>query len=174
MARFPKIDTPCPLDATAREVVQGQCHVCHHEVHSLDGLDEAARRALLASANGPVCVKYRVPAASRPTAGMGRMIAATLIGAGLAGAAHAGTPPEDAGAPPPTVGVPVASPLAPPAPPAMSPVAPADRIDLAEGEDFDVIIMGGVSTPGAAEWIDLVDNSGLPELPMVVRPADVG
>ena len=173
MARFPKIDTPCPLDAATLNAVQGQCHVCNRQVHRLDGLDEAARRALLASADGPICVSYRVPAAARHAGGMGRAIAATLIGAGLAGAAHAGTPPADAAASsPPVVGLPASSPLAPLAVPATAMLGAGQ--DYVE-EELDVINVtgGGILVPGEAEWVDVEDDSGLPELPVVVRPTEV-
>ena len=172
MARFPKIDSPCPLDAAALDAVQGQCHVCDRQVHSLDGLDEPARRALLASANGPICVKYRVPAASRPAAGMGRVIAATLLGAGLAGAAHAGAPPADAAAAnPPVAGLPAAAPLAPAAIPATAMLG----VGQESTEELDIISVtgGGILVPGEAEWVELEDDSAVPDMPVVVRPADV-
>ena len=41
-------------------------------------------------------------------------------------------------------------------------------------EVLDVITVtgGGILVPGEAEWVEVEDDSSVPELPVVVRPAD--
>lgn len=158
MAKVPRIDKPCPLSMAEQLGINGHCARCDKHVHALDGLDDAARMNLLASAKGPLCVSYR---RSVPTA---MVLGATLAAALSARTAKAG---EDCDkAPPPMQSVEAGS--------------NAPLIDLnkayasAEDKDcVDIIIVGGVTSPADAEWID---DSDLPELPMRVEvegePAD--
>ena len=48
MALVPRIDQSCPLGVDEQRRIAGHCKVCDTTVHALDGMDEAARRALLA------------------------------------------------------------------------------------------------------------------------------
>lgn len=153
MALVPKIDAPCPLGQDELRRLNGHCGRCATQVHALDGLDETQRRALLAAAEGPICVSYRVPRrpAPRRSAGFGIAIAATLV----SGGAFAAEPP---------------SPLTPSAEANASPVQAAPLLPApAAGEECEStklewieVIGGGVNDPRDAHW---VDDSELPELP---------
>lgn len=138
MACFPKIDSPCPLDPGAQRRIAGDCNRCGKTVHTLDMLDPAQRMSLLRNASGPLCVSYRLPMA------LGAVLALSM---GAQAAVAADTP---------------------------TPFAPVDAAQLQEDNDLselgnlDMIMVGGVSDPTHAEWID--DNA-LPDLPIVVEEA---
>ena len=157
MARFPRIDTPCPLSTTARNALDGHCAHCDRHVHRLDELSEHARRALLAEAGGPICVSYRRPA-TRNANRVGTAIAATLIVA--SGLAQAGTPVSDT----PSVPQPGAQEDATASPPSVQAAIAAMENDGMPQTLDDVVLVGGVSEPGDADWID--DDDALPSLPM--------
>lgn len=154
MALVPKIDQPCPLGIDELRRLNGYCGHCKTQVHALDGLSEAERRALLQAASGPVCVSYRVPRSAplRRGAGFGIAIAATLV----SGGAFAADPPSLLA---PTVSEPSATPVT------TAPLLPAEATAECEETKLDRIIVvgGGVSDPRDAHWID---DSELPELPM--------
>ena len=155
MAQVPKIDSPCPLGIAEQLRLDGHCGRCDKQVHALDAMDDAERRALLRAADGPICVSYRSarPSASRRGAGFGIAIAATLV----SGGAFAVDPPSLL----PTVANEQASPVT-----AASPlVAPVQA--SGEDEDEGLVFVGGISDPHDAQWSD---DSDLPELP--VRQAD--
>lgn len=157
MARFPRIDTPCPLSAAARNALDGHCAHCDRHVHRLDDLSEPARRALLADAGGPICVSYRRPA-TRNANRVGTAIAATLIVA--SGLAQAGTPVSDTpSAPQPGAQADTAA-----SPPSVQAAIAAMEHDGMPQTLDDVVLVGGVSEPGDADWID--DDDALPSLPM--------
>ena len=155
MAQVPKIDSPCPLGIAEQLRLDGHCGRCDKHVHALDAMDEAERRALLRTADGPICVSYRSvrPSAMRRGAGFGIAIAATLVSGGAFTAE------------PPSLLPPVASEQASPVTAASPLVAP----EQASGEDEDerIVFVGGISDPQDAQWSD---DSDLPELPM--RQAD--
>lgn len=145
MACFPKIDKPCPLDIDAQRRLDGYCGHCSTTVHSLDAMDDAQRRALLHAASGPICVSYRAPVrrpASHRVAGYGLAIAATLV----SGAAMANPPAPQA---------------------AQTPVEQASLLNQ-EPELLEVLVLGGVSDPQDAGW---VDDGSTPELPQLTAEA---
>ncbi|RNF82369.1 hypothetical protein [Montanilutibacter psychrotolerans] len=145
MACFPKIDKPCPLDIDAQRRLDGYCGHCSTEVHSLDAMDDAQRRALLQAASGPICVSYRTAARRPPphrVAGYGLAIAATLV----SGAAMANPPTPQT---------------------AQTPVAQASLLSQ-DPEQLEVVIVGGVSDPQDAGW---VDDGSTPELPQLTGEA---
>lgn len=165
MACFPKIDQPCPLGIDERKRIDGWCARCEKTVHALDGMSEEQRRTLLRNAKGPVCVSYRVPAMRPLGAGFGAALAMTMSASALAidvlptGAqadplqSHAGTSStilsgSKAGGP------------------------ECDEVRAVADEEFQpidtVTITGGVRSPDSAEW---VDDSDLPDLPMLSAPA---
>jgi hypothetical protein len=132
MARYPKIDSPCPLSIAEQREINGECKRCNKHVHALDSMSDDERKVLMASSSGAVCVSYRLPVRAR--AGLGLAMATTLA----ASSVMAGEVPA----------------VAPPA---------SDE----GSEKLEVIIMvGGVEDPVNATW---VDDSDLPELPMVVE-----
>ena len=163
MACVPRIDQPCPLSREARRGLAGYCGHCRKTVHSLDGLDEAQRRALLRGASGPICVSYRV------SAGLG---AAALALSLAVSPAHAGTPAAaDAGVlqtattvQPLTGTTATGSTLQSPAHPATQ-----DPPECDEDEVLEQIVVGGISRPDDAEWLE--HDSDLPELPMRDAPS---
>lgn len=167
MAQVPKIDTPCPLGVDEQRRLDGHCARCDQHVHRLDAMSDSDRRALLAAADGPICVSYRSgsyrsssyrsssyrsesPRAMKRGAGFGIAIAATLV----SGGAFAADPPALL----PAATGEQASPVAP----APLLAAPAPSPDC-EDEELELIVLGGVSDPRDAQW---VDDSELPDLPM--------
>jgi len=69
MARFPKIDRPCPLEIDAQRRIDGHCGHCGKTVHCLDGKSDAERNDLLRKSSGSLCVSYTL------TAGMSAALA---------------------------------------------------------------------------------------------------
>ncbi|QWF16581.1 hypothetical protein [Lysobacter capsici] len=145
MARYPRIDQPCPLDDAARSRVDGHCGLCGKTVHCLDGRSDTERAALLRQASGPVCVSYRLA--------LGTALALSI-------AAPAAASPVDVAASS------QAAPLTPPnaTPQAQTPVAPETLVE----PDLQMVFVGSISRPGEAEWVD--DDHHLPELPMRREP----
>ena len=155
MACFPKIDRPCPLSRAEQAGVGRHCAHCDHAVHHLDGLDSQARRALLRNAGGPLCVAYRVPMAA----------AALALSLAMPVAAQEGT-----GLPPAPDDAPIVSSATADGP--VSPVASpqdAEAPDCAEELSEIIMVMGGISAPDAAQWLDETDSE-LPEIPVVSEP----
>lgn len=75
MARFPRIDSPCPYkDDRAAMFVGNFCRMCKREVVDLTTWSDDERARFLASCEGEVCVSYRRP--SRPA-----LVAATMAAA---------------------------------------------------------------------------------------------
>jgi hypothetical protein len=147
MARFPKIDQPCPLDIDEQRRIAGDCGRCGKPVHALDAMGDAERLAWMRAAKGPVCVTYRISARG----------AALGLGAALALSAPVGraqsTPP------------PAASDLQTPAPIA-HPIGGAEADASVDGQRLETItITGGVSDPATVEFIDAAD--ALPDMPVL-------
>lgn len=140
MRTFPSIDTPCPLDAGAQRAIDGHCSHCDRHVHRLDAMSACERRALFASATGPICVSYRQPVPRR-VGRIGAVIAATLITSAVqAGDASPSSPPSVAEA--------------------LQAVKEAPR----ESEDaLDVLILGGIRAPQA---LPEEEDTAHPELPV--------
>jgi hypothetical protein len=149
MARYPRIDQPCPLDAQARQRIDGHCGQCGKTVHCLDGRSDAERAALLRQASGPICVSYRLA--------LGTALALSVVAPTVAGPvdAAASTAPSSQTAP-------LTMPNA--ASQAQTPVA----TEPLAAPGLDELFLGGISRPGEAEWAD--DDSDLPELPMRREP----
>ncbi len=162
MSRFPKVDQPCPLGIEEQRRLDGYCSRCEKAVHALDAMSVAEREALLASANGPICVAYRVSAPRRP-ARFGAAMALALV---VLPAAAADAP--DIGAVPPTAS-------GTPAPSILSDVLHPAQVkchdEAGEATDpwpaYETITVGGVSRPGDAEWVETDDS--LPDLPVVTE-----
>lgn len=148
MARVPRIDSPCPLKQAEQLRIDGHCGRCNKHVHSLDGLDDAQRRALFAVAKGPLCVSYRMPVNRAPALGAAMAVMFS------ASAAMAAQDCDEAKPVYQSVGS-----------------APVGQVvNLAEaGESeglIDMITVGGIQSAEDAEWID---DGSLPELPVVVE-----
>ncbi|MFD0320883.1 hypothetical protein [Lysobacter gummosus] len=149
MARYPRIDQPCPLDAQARLRIDGHCGLCGKTVHCLDGRSNAERATLLQQASGPVCVSYRL-----------------ALGTALALAAVAPTAASPVDGDAPAAPLSQTAPLT--APNAASQVQSPVATEPLAAPGLDVIFVGGISRPGEAEWVD--DDSDLPELPIRHEP----
>ncbi|MBX7247491.1 MAG: hypothetical protein K1X35_00400 [Caulobacteraceae bacterium] len=64
MARFPKIQSPCPFKGDLSAVMDGDvCRLCNRAVVDLTAMAEADKEAFLSACAQPVCVSYRLPAA---------------------------------------------------------------------------------------------------------------
>ncbi len=148
MARYPRIDQPCPLDARARSQIDGHCGLCGKTVHCLDGRSDTERAALLRQATGPVCVSYR-------------LALGTALALAVAAPAGAGPANTTVSAPPIQSTLPTSPNMASQA---QTPVMPERLAD----PGLDMIFVGGISRPGDAEWLN--DDQDLPELPMRREP----
>jgi hypothetical protein len=157
MARFPKVDSPCPLDMDEQKRLDGYCNRCHKQVHVLDGMDDAGRAAWLAAAEGPVCVSYRRSSRIASIAA----IAITLV----AGTAFAG---EECADTPLSALISVSRQQVTPVDPAQGQLlagVESSNTDAQESDLLELVIVGGIRDPRDAEW---VDDSDLPELPVKV------
>ncbi|MEP6882773.1 MAG: hypothetical protein ABI866_12315 [Dokdonella sp.] len=147
MARVPRIDSPCPLKQAEQLRIDGHCGRCNKHVHSLDGLDDAQRRALFAAAKGPLCVSYRMPVNRAPALGAAMAVMFS------ASAAMAGQDCDEAKPVYQSVGS-----------------APVEQLvihDESESERLDyVVVTGGVESAADAAWID---DGSLPDLPVVIE-----
>ena len=176
MSHLPRIDTPCPLRAEQQRGIDGHCAHCDRHVHKLDALDDAARRALFDAADGAICVSYRVPAARR-VGPVGALIAATLITTSALAADPAAAPPTTGSRivretprdldPVHIVGAVNDPQDAKAAPDTSRPALPEQD---AKAVDQIEVLMGGVSDPGNAVWVETDDDA--PALPM--REAEDG
>ncbi len=152
MARFPRIDTPCPLSAEDQRTIDGHCTRCDKHVHALDRLDESERRALLATVPGPICVSYRLPVPRR-VGRVGAAIAATLITTTAATTVYAGEP-EHAVQRPFVTSSPQHSPV--PSQPVVSEGRDEQELEF-------VTFLGGVTDPEDAL---AAEDTSVPELPV--------
>jgi hypothetical protein len=134
MAKFPRIESACPLPAEQQRCIAGFCGLCGKSVQRLDDMDDGQRVAWMSQATGPVCVSYRLP---RPA------LAGLAVAALLAAAPAAAGSPDAAQEQGATV------------------AAVADAPDEANPL-LMIVMVGGISEPGTAEWID---DSELPDLP---------
>lgn len=62
MARYPRIDSPCPYKDRLASVMDGDfCRMCERQVFDLGGWTDEERVAFLAGCGDKVCVSYRLP-----------------------------------------------------------------------------------------------------------------
>jgi len=82
MAKFPKIQSPCPYKSNLAAVMDGDhCRMCNRQVFDLSAMADGERAAFLAGCSGEICVSYRF---MRPA-----LAAAALAAASVALPAHA-------------------------------------------------------------------------------------
>jgi hypothetical protein len=87
MARFPKIDSPCPYEGRLAEIMDGDnCRLCERQVFDLTAWSDGERAAFLAGCSGQVCVTYRRPLRLAAAA----MAAAAIMVPGAAAAQDSG------------------------------------------------------------------------------------
>lgn len=78
MAKFPKIQSPCPYQDNLSAVMDGDfCRACEREVVDLTAWSDAERVSFLASRESEVCVSYRRPV-------RGALVAAAMAAAVMA------------------------------------------------------------------------------------------
>jgi len=182
MARFPKIDQPCPLGIDEQRRIDGYCGHCEKPVHDLTVFDDDERIAFMRAKQGPLCVSYRVPRVA-PARHLGAGFGAALaIGVLTAHPAIGAAVEADAVA---TEALPVSAGVdrrsqsaveqAPPIETAATPAKPKCRegdadTSSAVAADADgklmemTITVGGVNDPAEAHFVDV---SELPDLPMI-------
>lgn len=62
MAKYPKIDSPCPYQGDLAAVMDGgHCRECDRDVIDLTAWSDGERSRFLASSESEVCVSYRLP-----------------------------------------------------------------------------------------------------------------
>ena len=141
MAKYPKIDSPCPYRSDLAAVMDGDhCRKCDRDVRDLTAMNDAGRAAFLASCEGEVCVSYRLPV--RPA----------LIAAAMAAAVAA---------------LPAAAQDVPVQVAAATDVQDAGQ---AWDED-DYIVVGGIEDPKNTELTVDAEDAKLPEMPVVYEDA---
>lgn len=144
MAKFPRIDSPCPYKSNLAAVMDGDfCRMCERNVFDLGAMSEGERAAFLAGCAGEVCVSYRIPL--RPA-----LAAAALAAAALAFPTAAAAQEADVAA---------------------VETALADDLGEAEGDWSEMITVGGIKDPSKADLIEMEDVS-IPELPVVYEEED--
>ena len=153
MARFPVIESPCPIQGKALPAGASEhCTLCDRAVHNLNLMNDAQRREFMSACSGKVCVAYtmRIPVGKMPVRHRG-LAAATLAATALASLPLAAqdTQPE--------------SPVGP-----MSPLPDAiSEADLPNCDEYyDVVLVGGVTHGDQAEWTD-DEKDAPPELPTI-------
>jgi len=77
MAKFPKIDSPCPYKADLAAILDGDfCRMCQREVFDLSGWSDGERVAFLKGCETEVCVRYTLP--MRPALAAAALAAAVI------------------------------------------------------------------------------------------------
>lgn len=145
MAKFPKIQSPCPYKSDLAAVMDGDfCRMCERNVFDLTGWTDGERVAFLAGCQEEVCVSYRLPVRS--------MLAAATIAAAVAlpSAAAAQDGVGDVSL--------------------MPAMAAASRdvaaTQAAAMQEFDIFV-GGIKDPANAEFVDHEAEATLAALPVV-------
>lgn len=142
MARFPRIQSPCPYKGNLADIMVGSmCQLCHRNVVDLTAMTDGERHALVSGCAEEICVSYSLSAKT--------VLAAAALGAGfgMAGVAHA----QDA---------------------APTEVASAEAAVADEDPEEMWIIVGGLRAPDQAVWVDTDKPEGMAELPVIEEAAD--
>lgn len=85
MAKYPKIDKPCPYRSGLSAVMEGDmCRMCNRQVIDLNPLSDQERVAFLNDCKEEVCVSYRFPIRATAAA----LIAAAAVAAPMSAAAQ--------------------------------------------------------------------------------------
>ena len=148
MARFPKIQSPCPYRSDLAAVMDGDfCRMCERNVFDLTGWSDGERVAFLAGCAEEVCVSYRLPFRTVLAA------AAFASAAAFPGAAAAQDGIDGA---------------------ALIPAMAAAARDAMAMDEVSIIV-GGIRDPANAEFVDVEADGAVPALPVVYEdPAEGG
>ncbi|MEO0425720.1 MAG: hypothetical protein AAF184_25545 [Pseudomonadota bacterium] len=145
MARFPKVQRPCPLNVDPKtDVRAGVCRHCERQVVDLNAMSDTQREAFVAGCDAPVCVSYSIP--------VSRVVAASVAGAMLASQPLAAQESADEG----------------------SPIAPMAAF-AAEVEycDEEIVTIGGIEDGKRVEYIDTAQDLAIPALPVTYENESV-
>lgn len=83
MAKFPKIQSPCPAKDRLSEVMDGDfCRICQETVIDITDMTDEQRVALVNGRQGKMCVTYRRPAIAAAA------VAAAMLATPMAAAAQ--------------------------------------------------------------------------------------
>ena len=140
MARFPKVERPCPAKDKLAEYMDGDvCRLCDRQVFDLNSMTDDERTAFMASCTGEVCVSYTLPL--RKLAAAAALSAAAVSMPAAAQEALIDFDTNQAGY--------------------EELPSCADDFDLIE-----IVIVGGIKDPTNAEYIDTEEDLEIPELPV--------
>ena len=95
MARFPRIQSPCPANSRLDELFDGDfCTLCKRQVHDLNEMTDRQRVAFMDGCAEDVCVSYRVRADSIPLSRtlLPAAVAVAAVSAGVSAPASAQEP----------------------------------------------------------------------------------
>ncbi|MCA1748781.1 MAG: hypothetical protein LC634_04375 [Sphingomonadales bacterium] len=96
MARFPKVQSPCPYRDRLAAVMEGDfCRMCKRQVHDLTAMSDGERSDFLARCSDEICVSYSL----RPAVAAVAMAAAVALPS--AASAQDGSPFPTLGTPTP-------------------------------------------------------------------------
>lgn len=85
MAKYPKIDSPCPYKNDLSAIMAGDmCRMCNRRVIDLNPLSDQERVAFLGNCKEEVCVSYRIPIRAAAAA----LLAAAAVAAPMSAAAQ--------------------------------------------------------------------------------------
>jgi hypothetical protein len=153
MARNPIITSPCPLRwSSMPQAGKDHCGMCDRQVHNLDGMGEAQRKAFLAGCSGKVCVAYTVNASRQRrnvALGAGLLAALAMPGAAMASEEAIGyiPLPDEGGA--------------------------VETTPTYELSDLETITVGGIDVPSAARWADDAEvEANAPAEPEIISDAE--
>jgi len=149
MARFPRIQSPCPIANELADYMDGNaCRRCHRQVHDLTAMGDEERREFMAGCHTEVCVSYRQPV----KAALGAALIASSFGVAAV------TPPANAGT----------DEFATEQPAWLSEAATESVQDC---DSMEVIIVGGIKAPDKVDYIELDEETDLPALTVVYEDA---
>jgi hypothetical protein len=149
MARFPKIQKPCPVANSLDEYMDGDhCRLCKRNVVDIGDMSDAERRNFLDNCAGETCVTYSIR--------LKHVAAAVALSATAAS-------------------LPVAAQESPLEALGLDPAAQQELPRCAEEfEEIDVILVGGIKHRDEREYIDTPDDQLIPELPVTYETANGG
>jgi hypothetical protein len=145
MAKYPRIDSPCPLTKTEiGKFENGFCQHCERTVHNLDYMNNSERVEFIRQCKGKVCVSYTVKTATAAAIALTTVMSSTAVFATDALNKSEQNLPQN---------------------PIQTQVATPGKFNT----DLELveIMVGSVSNPKDADWDEHADGKDLPELPEI-------
>ncbi len=141
MARFPKIQSPCPYKANLADYLEHDvCRMCKRQVHNLSAMSDSQRENFLSSCSEQVCVTYKLPARA--------MLGAALIATSLQYAPAAASEFAHSGDNGPWL-------------------SSAAAQAVQDCDSLEVIMVGGIKNMSEAQYIDTEADLRTPEIPVI-------